>query len=121
MSQGDFWKMFDGRSFWLGKTLAEEGQKKVIAADPAWKDQANVLLRNIFKLMPNGALFTSEALRNGLDARGMPEPHHVNAYSAVIGAFLRNLMADERVRQTGFEAATRPQAHGRMLRLYKKL
>jgi hypothetical protein len=104
-----------------GQQLKKEGMKRVRESDPAWADQANVWLRAIFKKLPKGHIFTTEELRLGCEDQGLPAPHHPNAWGSVMGAFCREMVGDGAIRHTGYESATRPEAHGRMMRVYKKL
>ena len=123
MTEGNRWAdFFDS---WtkqlLGQALKKEGMARVTKSDPAWAEQANVWLRAVFKKLPKGHIFTTEELRLGAEKAGLPAPHHPIAWGAVMGSFCREMVGDGAIRHTGYESATRPEAHGRMMRVYKKL
>ena len=93
-----------------GEQLKEEGMDVVYANSPEeWKMHVAEVIGKI----PKGMFVTGEDIRRQCKL----EPHHHNAWGAVISAHVRN----ESLIPTGdWKKSITPKAHARMIQIYRK-
>lgn len=78
-----------------GKSLRDEGVKKVLENNAKWATLAhNTLVR---LKIPQGSLVTGEDLRQALSDAGVPEPRHPNAW----GGFIASLVWAKAIEDSG--------------------
>ena len=73
----------------LGQILRDEGMAQVQDNAGEWRDLTRQRADEWIKSMPAGTIFTGEDIRLDLQDAGLEEPHHPNAWSAVIGGRIR--------------------------------
>ena len=102
-----------------GRVLRETGKARVTGkTDPAWKAAVEAACEDWLRTSRPGWPFTGEDLRMECQCK-VPQPHHPNAWSAVIGAVLRRWIAAGRVARSGATEASDPKAHARLIRTYR--
>lgn len=103
------------------RKAGQVGQQLILfRADERWKAEVrDIAIPNITRLPP-GATVTGEDVRLWALADHIRQPHHPNAWSAVIGSIMRELVKDRVLKRYGFVGASDRAAHGRMLRLYAR-
>lgn len=105
-----------------GRTRRDAGMSSVIDnAGEYWRERYRFLMADAFETFPLDYSFNSEWLRAAVRARGLGEPHHFNAWSAMAGSVLRAWMKEGRIVVTGQGNASRPQAHATKTVIYRKL
>jgi len=109
--------------FNLGRQRKEQGMADANANSAEWGDDvragADWWLKNRLVAWDK---FTTEDIRAFLtDVQKLPEPHHPNAWSAVLGGVCRQWRKNNVVSHAGWTAAKAPQANARVIRQYIKL
>jgi hypothetical protein len=98
--------------FHLHEMLKEQGTAQVLENNQAWQDQVLDLLK---WLASTAGSFTSDDLRDVCKMASMPGPRHVNAWGAVLShAAKQGLIVRE-----GYRVSTRPEAHGRVVSVWR--
>ena len=88
----------------------------------AWGDDVRAASEFWFHHQESGYAFTSEMLRHYLtEERGLDEPYHYNAWSAVLGNIIRRWVKAKKARHNGFITSSRLTSHARAIRIYVKL
>jgi hypothetical protein len=105
----------------LGRTLRDEGMALVEENSGAWKDRAKEKIDFWFRSQPREKLFVGEDIRLELEFLGLEQPHHPNAWSAVIGGRVRGWLKDNLIEVYGLTSAKDPKAHARRMITYRKL
>ena len=103
----------------LGQILRDEGMAQVLENSGAWKDLTRQRAEEWIEAMPIGAVFTGEDIRLALEVAGIDEPHHPNAWSAVIGGRIRVWLRTNRIQMEGWKAGADPKAHARRMIAYR--
>jgi len=93
-----------------GEERRDEGCAAASINSMHWKRRANAALLSL----PLGTNFSSDSLRRLL---GDDEPHHPNAWGAVIRAFHEAGNAEV----SGFKKSARPEAHARRILVYRRI
>lgn len=111
-AESDIQGRFENRP--TGESLKEEGITRVLdnasTRIPEWKEQV------ISCLSEMSGLITSEDLRSHASAMGIPEPHHHNAWGAVMNAAAKRGL----IESTGtYTKSTRGEAHARVLQVWR--
>lgn len=111
-----------------GRRRRDAGKEQVTRhADPAWRARVEQLAEQFraFKLEHGimvGYTFAGEDIRRFCQSAGaagsVGEPHHSNAWSAVIGSILRRWKAAGLIEPDGATIARDPKAHARLTRRY---
>ena len=105
-----------------GKDLRDHGMALVESNALAWGDDIRAASEFWFRNLEPGHRFTSEMLRHYLtEVRGLSEPHHHNAWSAVLGSLLRRWVKNRKIVNEGFITSNVPSSHARAIRIYSKL
>jgi hypothetical protein len=105
----------------LGRVLRDDGMALVEENSGAWKDDAKRSMDIWFEQQPIDKFFVGEDIRLELERNGMEQPHHHNAWSAVIGGRIRMWLRTERIEVYGLQAGKDPKAHARRMVMYRKL
>ena len=93
----------------------EEGIKRVFENAVPWNDRAISMLA-VFAYQSKGE-FTSDDFRAYADHRGLGQPHHENAWGALMSMATRQHV----ICATGKVApSTREKAHGRLIRTWTR-
>lgn len=96
-----------------GAELRDEGIAQVMDNAAVWSAEIGVAFNWWLEhLAP--AEFTLEQFRMFVEAHDMPPPHHPNAWGGLAKRFA------DRIQPVGFTTSTRPQAHARLTRTYKR-
>jgi hypothetical protein len=103
----------------LGQILRDEGMAQVEENSGNWKTTARERTEAWINSMPAGTIFTGEDIRLDLQDAGLEEPHHPNAWSAVIGGRIRVWLKSNRIRMEGWKAGSDPKAHARRMIAYR--
>ena len=98
--------------FLSGETLKQQGTAAVLDHNPAWGQTAWGVLE---ELAASWTPFTSDDLREKCKERGVPEPHHHNAWGALIFA----AACKGTIHDIGRRKSRLPAARGRMLALWQ--
>lgn len=107
--------------FDLGRRLRDKGMRQVEENAVPWRDHCKNALNDWFAAAPSGALFTGEDLRLKLQSSGLGEPHHPNAWSAVVGGKVRQWLKSGAIVEAGLEHSKDPKAHARRVMSYIKV
>lgn len=116
--------MYQEPLFANGKKRSELGQKKVLETDPNWSIRTAEKLENwLAYIIRTNKLpfFTGDDMRQHLIDTHTAEPHHPNAWSAVMGAAVRRWQKEGRIALVGFDLSKRPSRHASIVRIYKVL
>ena len=105
----------------LGRILRDEGMAQVSENAGEWREAVRRYVDIWFNETPQGAIFTGEDIRLELQDVGVDEPHHANAWSAVIGARIRTWLKTGQIQIDGWKAASDPKAHARRMMAYRKV
>lgn len=103
-----------------GEQLRDAGMAQVSENAGEWRDVARAAAERWFNQLPAGMQFTAEDIRDDIQST-VGTPHHDNAWSAVLGGRARSWLKNESIVFIGTRTASRPQAHARILRVYRKL
>ena len=112
-------EMFFGSA--LGRRLRDEGMEQVQHNAGEWRDATRRYLEIWINETPAGTIFTGEDIRLELQDVGVDEPHHPNAWSAVIGGRIRQWLKSGRIQIDGWKTGSDPKAHARRMMAYKVL
>ena len=107
-----------------GRVYRDAGMAQVSENAKDWADDVRAAAEYWLRKRDTGSHngFTSEILRVYLtEVRGLPEPHHHNAWSAVLGSLLRRWVKDRKIVCDGFVTSSNPSSHARAIRLYHKV
>lgn len=104
-----------------GRQLRDAGMRRVTTHNSQWAAKAQKLIDQEFALLVPTSLFTGEDIHQWLDDAGLEQPEHPNAWAAVIGANCRRWLKDGSIEQAGAISASRPEAHSRLIRRYRKV
>jgi len=105
-----------------GKALRDHHMNLVENNALAWGDDIRAASEFWFRNRKPGDAFTSEMLRHYLtEERGLDEPYHHNAWSAVLGNIMRRWVKERKAVPNGFITSSRPTSHARAIRIYVKL
>lgn len=105
-----------------GEEAREAGMERVIAnTSEAWQTRYFRLCADFFRDLPIGAIFTGEQLRANATEKGLPEPHHVNAWSANTASYTRALCQCGMAEAIGTANARTRQSHAHRLWQYRRL
>lgn len=116
--------MFQHQLFQDGRQRKTAGMQKVMNSDANWSDRATQKLDDwieFVRLNKKIVYFTGENLRSHLMSLNQPEPHHPNAWSAVIGSATKRWQKHGLISHIGFEPAKRASRHAAIVRVYKVL
>jgi hypothetical protein len=102
----------------LGQMLRDAGMAQVEGNAGEWRDKARQKVDEWINAMPQGHVFTGEDIRLDLQDAGLEEPHHPNAWSAVIGGRIRSWLKSNRIRIEGWKIGSDPKAHARRMVAY---
>ena len=103
----------------LGQILRDEGMAQVEENSGSWKTTARERTEAWINSMPAGTVFTGEDIRLDLQDAGLEEPHHPNAWSAVIGGRIRVWLKSNRIQMDGWKPGADPKAHARRMIAYR--
>jgi hypothetical protein len=104
-----------------GKDLRDAGIEQVLLSEDHWRDIYKRTLNAWFIRKPHGHRFTGETLRRVARFTGMPDPHHVNAWSAMAASMIRQWLRDGEIIITGkIRLAKTPTRHANAMREYQK-
>jgi len=93
--------------------MKQEGIERVWKNAGTWSDQAMNLLASFSARQREE--FTLEDFRLYASMRYLPEPHHDNCWGALFSVASKQFL----IKPTGsMVAATRPEAHGRLIRTW---
>ncbi len=92
-----------------GELFKQQGISKVLKNDPLWESRATDLVIWVAKTYVS---FTIEDVRREARDQNIPEPHHHNAWGAVMSRLAKSGTI---VRTDRMVASTRPQAHARRI------
>jgi len=84
-----------------------------------WRLHCRRAIEAWIALCRRGHEFTAEDIRTDIEST-VGDPHHPNAWSALIGSVLRQARKAGVIELTDVCLASRPEAHGRLTRLYRK-
>ena len=102
-----------------GKARRDAGMAKVRDNNNDWA--VNVFCRvTDFLRYAGGDIVTAEDMRNWCNMYGVPNPKHPNAWSSVFGSAVRKALKNGYITEAGTALAKRPDAHGRLLRAYRR-
>ena len=104
-----------------GRQLRDAGQKRVMTHNREWGRKAAKVIEAEFQYLVVTSLFTGEDLHQWADDAGLEQPDHPNAWSAITGSLLRAWLKSGRIEAAGAINASRPEAHSRLIRRYKKV
>jgi len=107
--------------FDLGRRLRDKGMAQVEENSVPWRDHCKTALNDWFANAPSGVSFTGEDLRLSLQSSGIEEPHHPNAWSAVVGGKVRQWLKAGAIVEAGMEHSKDPKAHARRVMSYIKV
>ena len=107
--------------FDLGRRLRDKGMQQVEENAVPWRDHCKTALNDWFASAPSGVSFTGEDLRLSLQSSGIEEPHHPNAWSAVVGGKVRQWLKAGAIVEAGMEHSKDPKAHARRVMSYIKV
>lgn len=105
----------------FGKYLRDEGMAIVEENSGQWKEIVKPKIDFWFESLPVGNLFVGEDIRLEMETLGVGEPHHHNAWSAVIGGKIRYWLRIKRIEVYGLQAGKDPKAHARRMITYRKM
>jgi hypothetical protein len=105
----------------LGRKLRDEGMEQVQQNAGEWRDVMRQHLDTWINKTPSGAIFIGEDIRLELQNMGVEEPHHPNAWSAVIGGRIRQCLKSGRIQVHGLKTGSDPKAHARRMIAYRVL
>jgi len=101
-----------------GRRRRDAGKALVATSEPeAWRQAVHNLGETYLRRMPSGRDFSAEDVRAYCE-EAVPQPHHPNAWSATIGALLKQWKAKGEIQSAGATEAKRPSSHARLLRRY---
>jgi hypothetical protein len=95
-----------------GEMLRDAGIAHVMAGEDSWLITLERLFDRFLDVAP--ITFTWQDFREYAEAQGIGQPHHPNAWSASVKRFRR------RVEMVGVTNSTRPAAHARLIRVYRR-
>ena len=99
----------------LGKSAVTEN------AGERWRAAFRAAGLEYVSRLPPGRLFAAEEMRAWALSRGVSKPHHHNAWSAMSGAILRELVKAQRIRPAGHRLARSVKTHAHLIRQYEVL
>jgi hypothetical protein len=102
-----------------GRELRDEGMERVAENSGEWRFIAGAAMDVWFERTEVGEEFIGEDIRFGCS--GVGEPHHQNAWSAVIGGRVRQWLKAGLIEVVGVSAAQDPTTHAHMYRRYKRV
>ena len=85
-----------------------------------WKYIAQDAIESWFDEIDVEDTFTGEDIRLSIRS-SIGEPHHYNAWSAVVGGRIRKWLKVEKIKIVASKLAVDPSSHGRGIRRYKKV
>jgi hypothetical protein len=103
--------------------LGRAGQQQTLDREEArwvslYSDTADTYLRTQVR---SGEVFSMEDVRQWSLTLGLPMPHHVNVWGAQGRRIVKRWRASGLVADAGAGVAKNAQAHGRLIRLYRKV
>lgn len=105
-----------------GDLLKELGIARVRAAESdGWKMLFRIHAAQFFRHLKTSETFTGGTLRSYCESAGLGQPHHPNAWSAMIRSVLADELRAERITRYGTEKSDRPAAHSRECPVYIRL
>lgn len=105
-----------------GRERRDRGREAVSqATNPLWKMAYGGLTADWFLSLPVGTVFNGEDLRLNALAKGLPEPHHPNAWSAEAASYLAAVMRIGWAEEIGASATKDDQSHARLCRDYRRI
>ena len=105
-----------------GSNLRDIGRQKVLESAALWSINTAEKLEHWLKFITQhqkSRFFTGDDIRNHLIAIHTPEPHHPNAWSAIIGAAVKRWQKDNKIVHVGYDLSKRPSRHSAIIRIYK--
>jgi hypothetical protein len=105
----------------IGRNLRDAGMEAVEENSGEWKDLCKQYAHRWFEAQPAETVFTGEIIRLAFQSESLPDPHHPNAWGAVIGGCLRSWLKSNRAAFVGVSPGRDPKAHARLMLTYKKL
>lgn len=96
-----------------GAALRDAGIELVLENAEQWASEIEVAF-NWWLEHVAPAEFTLEQFRMFVEAHDMPPPHHPNAWGGLAKKFAN------RITPIGYTTSTRPQAHARLTRTYRR-
>jgi len=102
-----------------GEELRDRGMERVAENAGEWKYTAQAEIDGWFSETPEGEVFTGEDIRTAIQSV-VGEPHHHNAWSAVIGGRIRKWLAANLIEIEGTSLAKVEAAHARLMRQYRR-
>ena len=116
--------MYQESLFQDGKQRKQGGMQRVTNNGLEWSERTGQKLDDWLSYVTRtrrSQFFTGDDMRNHLIGLHTPEPHHPNAWSAVMGAAVRRWLKEGKIEQVGYDVSKRPSRHSSIVRLYKIL
>lgn len=105
----------------LGRALRDQGMESAKANSGEWKDIVREAGEAWLAHQPVQTMFSGEEIRLYLQAYGIEQPHHPNAWGAVIGGIVRRALKAKTIEIVGIRSSTDPIAHATKAVVYRKL
>jgi len=103
-----------------GRQLRDQKMEQVEDNSGDWKEIAKLEADRWFEELQADQIFTGETVRTAIEA-STGEPHHHNAWSAVIGGRLRVWLRCGWIELAGIGLAKKPSSHAGARRKYRKI
>lgn len=104
-----------------GRRRRDVGIKRVIdAASAAWTLSVQTHADTFLDNLPRGGEFTGETVRLYCEGRSVGEPHHPNAWGAVLRGVYGRWRKAKRITTVGVAVAHLHSSHARMMPRYRK-
>ncbi len=103
-----------------GGQLRDEGMDRAASNSGDWKEAAKDSIYWWFRLLPPGMVFMGEDIRFAVRGR-VGEPHHHNAWSAVIGGRVRRWLKQGLIEVVGYAPCRDKTTHAHIVRQYRKV
>jgi hypothetical protein len=104
----------------LGRALRDQGMESVETNSGEWKHIVRGLGETWMARQSVNTTFTGEDIRMFVQSMGVPQPHHPNAWGAVIGGIIRRALKVKDIEVVGIRGSNNPTSHARRVVVYRK-
>ena len=105
----------------LGRALRDQGMKAVEANSGEWKHLTRSAAEAFIAYQKVGASFSGEDIRLTLQDQGIEQPHHPNAWGAVLGGVIRRELKSGKIAIVGIRSSVDPVSHATKAIMYRKI